>query len=274
MHQFHPETLIQQVGVLEIWYASPTLESTTLSPDFVSDAEFILGSCERECSYVGLSASIATIRRTRLLLSRPDPPGAEFRKLLDELIGRIRDELSGIVFLTLTTQEAEHYENPRRGWEDILARFPETLRDVEEARKCYALGRYASAIFHSLQVVEAGLLELGKFIKVSDPHSGWTAVANALAQTIKKSHKDRSAFERKNYPFLEQVQGTVEALKNAWRNKISHTQGKLYLLSADFTPEIAEEILFATRSFMRRLADGLPSTRSRKAGGGVFAGLV
>jgi hypothetical protein len=53
--------------------------------------------------------------------------------------------------------------------------------------------------------------------------------------------------------------GTVEALKTAWRNKISHVQGKLVLLTSDFTPEVAEEIVMASRAFMRRLATEMPN---------------
>jgi hypothetical protein len=64
---------------------------------------------------------------------------------------------------------------------------------------------------------------------------------------------------------LEQIQGTVEGLKNAWRNKISHVQGKLTLMSVEFSPEIAEEILLATRAFMRRLAEDLPKPKQKKA---------
>jgi hypothetical protein len=54
------------------------------------------------------------------------------------------------------------------------------------------------------------------------------------------------------------MQGTVVALKNAWRNKISHVHGRLVLMTADFSPDVAEEITIATRGFMRRLATDLP----------------
>ena len=32
-------------------------------------------------------------------------------------------------------------------------------------------------------------------------------------------------------------------------------------MTTDFSPEIAEEILFATRAFIRRLAEGIPSKK-------------
>jgi len=54
------------------------------------------------------------------------------------------------------------------------------------------------------------------------------------------------------------MHGLVEALKSAWRNKIDHAQGRLILMAVDFTPDIAEEIIIASRSFMRRLATEMP----------------
>jgi hypothetical protein len=144
-------------------------------------------------------------------------------------------------------------------------RFPRIIDDVEEASKCYALSRYSAAVFHSVQIFEAGLIELGKFLNVTDPHSGWTAVSQALKKVIDQNYQDLSAFEKQNFKFLEQVQGTVEGLKNAWRNKISHVHGRLVLMTAEFSPEVSEEILFATRAFMRRLAEDLPTGDHRAA---------
>jgi hypothetical protein len=125
------------------------------------------------------------------------------------------------------------------------------------------LSRYTAAIFHSLQVAEFGLIDLGRIVDVTDPLSGWTATTNRLQSIIKKGHEARTPFERANFPFFEQIHGTIEGLKNAWRNKVSHAHGKLTLLTADFSPDVAEEILFSTRAFMRRLATDAPSAESK-----------
>lgn len=202
---------------------------------------------------------------------KKDSTWGDLKKLCSEMTGRVMDETKSRQFFSMTMREALYYEKPREGWEVAIARFPDIVDDVEEASKCFALSRYPAAVFHSVQVSEAGLIELGKFLKVADPKSGWSAVANALNQVVKKNRKDMSAFERKNFAFLEQVQGTVEGLKNAWRNKISHAQGKLVLMTKEFSPEVAEEILFATRAFMRRLAEGLPPPKGRKGKWGLAA---
>jgi hypothetical protein len=59
------------------------------------------------------------------------------------------------------------------------------------------------------------------------------------------------------------MHGATEALKSAWRNKISHAQGSLTLMTEDFSPDIAEEIMIASRSFMRRLATEMPNDRTK-----------
>lgn len=168
-------------------------------------------------------------------------------------------ELESTLFLHVEYSVARYYREPRRGWEEVVTRFPDAISDIEEASKCYALSRYAASIFHSTQVIEIGLIEIGKFISIPDPRSGFTAVCSELKRILEKKYDTLSDFEKANRPFFEQVYATSEALKNAWRNKISHAQQRLVLLSADFTPAIAEEILVASRAFMRRLAEDMPS---------------
>jgi len=218
-----------------------------------------LAKVEEYCVELGLAASLATIKKMRQSVAAENSREA-LRPLEIELQGRLLDEMTGKIFWALNTREAELYNHPRNGWEQIIERFPDTVSDIEEASKCFALSRYAAAIFHSVQTVEVGLIELGKIIGVTDPLSGWTATTNRLQSIIKKGHEARTLFEREHFAFFEQMHGTIEGLKNAWRNKISHAHGKLTLLTADFSPDVAEEILFASRAFMRRLATDAPSS--------------
>jgi hypothetical protein len=219
-----------------------------------------LENLERDCVRLDLVASLATVRKMQgaLTNAKPDLVRAELTPLQIELNARVRDELASRVFWVLSTKEYHLYVEPTKGWEIIIERFPRAIGDIVEAQRCFALSRYAGAVFHSVQVVEVGLIKFGKLIGVTDPYSGWTAVSNRLKKIIDTKHQDRSPLEQQQFPFLEQIQGTIESLKNAWRNKISHAHGKLVLMTSDFSPEIAEEILFATRAFMRRLATEMP----------------
>jgi hypothetical protein len=227
----------------------------------IRDFEHNAVSVENDFIELELTASLATLRKIQAVTQE----GKGVRETLNailflqvELHGRLIDEMQGKLFWTLNVKEAEWYKNPRKGWKEIIERFPDAVSDIEEASKCFALSRYAAAIFHSVQVVEIGLIDLGKLIGVTDPLSGWNATTNRLQGIIKKGHEARTPFEQQHFAFFEQMHGTIEGLKNAWRNKISHAHGKLTLLTADFSPDIAEEILFATRAFMRRLATDAP----------------
>jgi hypothetical protein len=212
------------------------------------------------CTELEFTASRVSVQRILAALAKPDSKRTDIISLEVELGHRLLDEMSGRSYFALSLMEAEYYEHPRKKWEKIIERFPGVLGDVEEASKCFALSRYAATVFHSLQIVEVGLIELGRVIVVNDPQTGWNATTKKLNKIIATKHPDRTPFQQQHYQFLEQISATIEALKSAWRNKISHAQGKLVLMTSDFTQEIAEEILFASRAFMRRLATGAPTS--------------
>ena len=178
---------------------------------------------------------------------------------LVELQSRLEDELETKLFFVLPHEKRMFFDTPRKGWEEVIARFPDTIPDVEEMSKCFALSRYPAAVFHSVNAIEAVLIDFGKFLNVADPKSGWTAVSGKLATLVTKTkYQDLDPLYQKHFSFLEQVHGTVEALKSAWRNKISHAQGRLFLMGSEFSPDVAEEIMLASRRFMRRLATEMP----------------
>jgi hypothetical protein len=257
MKPFHPATYLTAIRMAETIIRATLPEEQW--PALRMKAQSVFTDAEEFCTDLGLTASIISVHKILRLLSKDACSYERFRELVGEFQERIIDEMSAPQFFAVSDQEARYYNEPRNGWQEIIDRFPGTLDDVEEASKCFALSRYTAAVFHSIQVVELGLIELGTFIQVPDPKSGWTAVASELKKLVSKRYEDRTLFEKQNLEFLEQVQGTVEGLKNAWRNKISHAQGKLILMTAVFNAEVAEEILFATRAFMRRLATGLPA---------------
>jgi hypothetical protein len=205
-------------------------------------------------------ASVASIDRLLGHLAKDDATHEVFYAISEELDGRLMDEIKKRHFMSLTFTETEQFRNPTKGWGEVIGRFPAALGDIEEAYKCFALSRYPASVFHSLQIVEIGLIELGRVVGAADHQTGWNATIAKLKKIVGTEFKARTDFQRVNWEFIEQLHGASEALKTAWRNKVSHAQGKLTLLTPDFTPDIAEEILYATRAFMRRLAVDLPTS--------------
>src|SRR5258708_24024775 len=93
---------------------------------------------------------------------------AEAVSSLKELRERLEDELSSQMFLHLSPQEAELYENPAGGdWRTVISRFPKTRHDIEESSKCFALERYAASLFHVLLVAEFGLVPAAQLFDVA-----------------------------------------------------------------------------------------------------------
>ena len=179
-------------------------------------------------------------------------------RLSTEFTGRLKDEMSLRAYYSVTPREAQYYNSPWNGWEEIVARFNNATDDIEELSKCFALSRYPACVYHSLQATEIGIIELGHFIGVTDPKPGWDATRNELKKILAKKYDQRKTFEQAHSVFIEQINGTIEALQTAWRNKISHVEGRLLLVSKEFSADVAEEIMLATRAFMRRLVLELP----------------
>jgi hypothetical protein len=264
MHQFSAGRFFDVSRVVTQWTIKSRGDSSVISKHTRETNAGVIAEYIPSLNAVGMAASCATLEKICELLRKDDATWSDFTPLGTEFIERLVDEGYASVFFALSPRESNLFRAPRQGWTVAIERFPSIVDDVEEASKCLALSRYTAAVFHSVQIIEAGLIELGGFLKVSDPQSGWTAVALSLKKIIERSHKDRTRFERKNFKFLEQIYGTIEGLKNAWRNKISHAHGKMTVMTVDFSPDVAEEILFASRAFMRRLAEGLPPLKQRK----------
>ena len=226
----------------------------TMGPEVYSPVEL-------ECSELGLVASLASARRLITLFGDPNPTQGDLQKALNELQGRLVDELIGRYFLALTPAEADLFENWRKGWEAISDRFPEIIRDVEEMNKCLALGRYSGAMFHALHVAEWGAISLGKFIEVSDLKEGWGPTERKLRELVSGGHAKLPAVLAGKFDFLEQMNREINSLVLAWRHKVDHAANHLAIVpNIDFTPDIAEHVIGAIRIFMLRLMEGLPAT--------------
>ena len=179
-------------------------------------------------------------------------------------ISTFESELERRVCLVLPRISEEKYESPLKGWELIVETFPDVQNDVEEMNKCLAFGRDAAAIFHVLLVVEAGLIQLGKFLGVKDRKPGWDATSKSLQSATAAGRSTAPHKIRKHFSFLELVAKDVHSMKMAWRNKVSHADNHLFLMTSDFRPEVADKIITACHGFMLLLATEGPLAKNKK----------
>ena len=187
-----------------------------------------------------------------------EQPTLIFLTAIAEIQSRLVDELKAGLFFGIPLQKAAFFSQSRDGWEEVIDRFPDSVSEIEEMGKCFALSRYAGAVFHSLLIVECGVLDLGAYIEVTDPKRGWDATCRKLKSLVDGGHSNLPSKFTGQFNFLEQTNQCIQAMKHAWRNKVNHIEGKLVVLGSDFAPDVAEEIMLASRAFMRRLATEMP----------------
>lgn len=224
------------------------------SGDKQTEAKHILTSLEvavTQCRLIGLQVSALHAEELIQKLER-ESLTSENVKALHENIER---ELSCQFFVGIPSDRVEAFTKSLAGWEAIGDKFPMAIEDIEEMSKCYALSRYSACVFHSLMAVEHGLVYLGKLLGVTDPKEGWDASAKKLANIVQDGYAKNST--GLDFGFLEQVNASVQVMKLAWRNKVNHATGKPIVMGGGFAPYVTEEIISATRSFLRLLAEGL-----------------
>lgn len=221
----------------------------------------------------GLTATAQKCARIMDRCARPNPfEPITYREIvgdLKHLRETLEDELQGKLFLHLSMAEADSYNNPRKGWEEVTARFGKVVIDVEESSKCFALERYGAAVFHVLLVAEYGIVELCKVLLPDERKPGWNALER-LQRILAKKPAERSDLENEHSELLKNIAPLAFAMKDSWRHKISHVDNKLEWMDTDFSPEVAGEIISAARGFMRGLIKDLPRPASDHRGRGAY----
>ena len=251
----HAENYVNVAGCLgQIHTALSVPQGQPIRQDLAISALGKLDGIRSQFEAVGLTTTVAQIDRINERWNQYHDYGVLLTQC-QELLHRLEDELKNRFLLILPSGVQSRYSKPLAEWEECIGRFPQTIENIEEMNRCFALSCYAASVFHSLLIVEAGLIELGKYIGVTDPKVGW----DGTCRTLENLCKQRTTYSGP-IPFasLEQINQIVQSMKLAWRNKVNHEAGRLSVLDPHFTPSIAEEIILSTRSLMRRLATDIP----------------
>ncbi|MGB9077060.1 MAG: hypothetical protein WCC26_09520 [Terracidiphilus sp.] len=207
----------------------------------------------------GMTSSASQCRR---VVEKIEVKGAgllcgELREGLKQLRERFEDELKAQFFLHLEPKQAAQFNDPTKEWSEISARFNKTKYNIEESGKCFALERYGAAVFHVLQVAEYGVIQIGGLMGVLGDKPGWSCVAR-LQKLIVPPYPERIPLAQQHSKLLENTLPLVAAIKDSWRHKLEHVDNQITWVESDFSPSVAEEIISATRGFMRKLASELP----------------
>jgi hypothetical protein len=224
----------------------------------IGDLELV----EKECLKLALVNSSDTVQEFKEQLNWKNRKwkAGEARTYFDHISGSIRREMKRTLFMYIPRERAHWFLEPLKDWETVTSRYPDTIHDIEEAGKSFACDRFDATVVHMMLVAEFGAMQIGRLLEINDPKLGWPRVSQELKRITSAKFPELNAIEKKHFPFLEQISPLMLAMQNAWRHKVSHAESRLVLLKGEFQPYVAEEIILATRAFMRRLATELPKS--------------
>jgi hypothetical protein len=208
--------------------------------------------------YSGIELSAAVAGSIRRLAERGSTADlGVLAELAREAYEGWLDDLGSHLFLSVDGRWAKFYTEPVSGWEVPIERFGCAF-DIEEGRKCLALGRYTAAVFHFMKIVESVVLELQVFLKDRDVKAHFGSVLTKLEQMTQQSRYDHVPEGLRPYlPFLCEVLTQLHAVKDSWRNKVSHVDARIVPIDT-FTEELAKSVHDATLILITKLAAGMP----------------
>jgi hypothetical protein len=193
----------------------------------------------------GLSLSAITANKIieTLKIQAKDETALQF--FINELVGRIHDELSTRFIFLLDSEQVKLYDTLFLGTE-ITDFLPNTIDDIAETGKCYALGRYTASVFHLMRIMEKTVqkfaVNLGIPLSITCDKE-WQIILNDIRCQLKTLYPKHSDPDRIKY---EKIIDRLETVKIAWRNPTMHPK-------ATYTQEEAKALISAIEIFMKEL---------------------
>lgn len=185
--------------------------------------------------------------RQKAVSENPLDPNA-FLNDIAILRKRIDDELKERQFFALETKMAQYFERPYLFGDEVFNNFPSANEDISEAGTCLALERATACVMHLMRVVEAGLKALANQLGLPS-RNDWGKHLEDIETELERRYKAAKA-RTPDEQFFSEAAAQIGHIKTAWRNPTMH-------VDRSYSPERAEEILVAVRSFMKHLATKL-----------------
>lgn len=264
MMRFYADLFVKTLSRIIEWEVKCSRISngvTPLSPGIALELYAYVGALFPELHVYGLKSAAMKAQRIHQHLQNNQMRinYGEMTSMLRELRERLEDDLHSTVFVNLSAQESELYEHPEAEWQGVISRFSKLRHDIEECSKCFALARYGAAVFHVMLIAEFGVIKVAELFGVAGDKPGWGALER-LQRINDTNWKDKTPLEQQHSKFLENLLPLAFSMKESWRHKMDHVANKIEWMDTDFSPEVAKDIISATRGFMRRLATDLPKT--------------
>jgi len=198
-----------------------------------------------------VSMRMAT-RLSQLLME--ETPHKDVRTYLQVLSEVVNDEIANIVLLAVPTDKKPYYTAEKGILSDeVLTKFPSIATESEEARKCYSLGRPTASVFHSMRILEVGLISLAKELTVQWEHTNWEQLIRQIEDKTRKIGPTSGQLWREDLKFYSEAALQFRHFKDAWRNHVMHIRDS-------YNEDSALLILQSVNAFMTHLSSRLSET--------------
>jgi hypothetical protein len=132
-----------------------------LSDGLRTDLLPMVEDIQRRCADSEFFSTADAADRIVFLLRQSDSQARGVSELMADLLRRLEDESKRCVLMRIPSTHAARYQSPLAGWDLALAKFPSIQLEVEEASKCFSLGRYTATVFHLMRVLEKAKHHIG-----------------------------------------------------------------------------------------------------------------
>lgn len=220
-------------------------------PDLTVQALFgWIKTIDSECKKIGLVESSKAAARLCVEFTGMDRPSKDdVRVKIDSLQKLIGSEMESQLFLWVPGYRAEWHSKDAEAilGTECCKRFKSIQIEIEEAAKCYALGRYTASAFHLMRSTEAGVKALARAIGYTPPHNQWDLVFKQMQREFALKPSQRPPHWQTHGDFLETIWADLRAVSKAWRNDVAH-------LVDVYSEEEAKNLLTVIPIFLRELA--------------------
>jgi hypothetical protein len=201
---------------------------------------------------IGLHSAIDQLDRIESAFERKAPAlgFGELDTLEVDLANRITDELERALLLHVDHSASKYYGLTSPFGEAVLAAFPSSIIDIEEAGNCLALGRATACVMHLMRVIEGGVQVLAKSLNMASEFKTWDTIIKKMRSELETAYPQMDPAMKSKREFYAHALDRLTAVKDALRNPTMHAR-------VHYDPDRAEEVYRAVRSFMQLIADGL-----------------
>jgi hypothetical protein len=169
---------------------------------------------------------------------------------LDTLCFSFATELRRNSCFRIASKKDEYFQKDDLFGHKVGKAFGKCAADIQAAGTCYALEQNEACGFHSMRVLEHGLVGLANKFGEDSSHTNWHNVIERIEKKIRQIDSTFGPDWKEQQKFYSQAATHFMFLKDAWRNHIMHIRDVPYDEGRAFS------VFDHVRQFMQALAKG------------------